>query len=186
MRDDFGRRFAQIVFAREHARFGIVDEQKVPFRDGLKQLSPKIGDPVVHGVAAHELHRRVHLRSDRALQRRLDVTKQKIGRALVRFGQFRIESREDVQVRNERFAIVHILRINARPEEGFPRHAFEAGEIDAARREQIDILLIEIVTHHRDDLRLREITGGESDISACAAEHAVYFSVRSFHSVVCD
>ena len=30
---DLGRRALQIVFAREHARLGVVDQQKIPFRE---------------------------------------------------------------------------------------------------------------------------------------------------------
>ena len=46
--------------------------------------------------------------------------------------------------------------------------------------------LLEVVAHDRDDSRLSEETGRKSDIGASPSEHAIDFSVWSFHSVVCD
>ena len=56
--DEFWPRLSADCFARKHARFGIVDQQEIPFRDGLQQFIAEIGDPVIHGVAADQLLRR--------------------------------------------------------------------------------------------------------------------------------
>ena len=66
-------------FAGKHARFAIVDQQKIPVADGRQQLVAKIVDPEIHGVAAGQAQV-VHLRAHAALQSRLDVAEQQIGR----------------------------------------------------------------------------------------------------------
>ena len=101
--------------------------------------------------------------------------------------QLRIEIREDVQVRAQRLAIVHIRRVLARPEEGLAaRDALQSGQIDIARTQQLRVLLREIVSHHGHDLHVREVARGERDICGRAAQHAIHFSVRRFHAVICD
>ena len=151
-----------------------------------QQLGAKIGDPVIHRVAAHQLELSVHLRSDGSLQRRLDIAHQQILRAAVRLRQFGIEIGEDVQLRDERLAVVHIVRVNAGPEERPARDALEAGQIDAARGEQIVVFLLEVVAHHRDDSGLCEKTRRKRDVRPRASEHPVDFPVWSLHTVVCD
>ena len=58
-------------------------------------------------------------------------------------------------------------------------------EIDLARFEEIDIFLREIVSHYRDDLHGCEVAGGKSDICGRASQHAVNFSMRRFHAIIC-
>ena len=60
------------------------------------------------------------------------------------------------------------------------------GEVDAARWQQFGVFVGEIVAHHGDDFRLRKKAGGERDVGAGAAQHAIDFSVRGFDSIVCD
>jgi hypothetical protein len=81
---DLGRGSLQVVFAREHARFAVVDEQKIPILDGLQQLVAKILDPVIHGVAARQAQA-VHLLAHAALQGGLNVAEQQVGRFLDSF-----------------------------------------------------------------------------------------------------
>ncbi len=109
----------------------------------------------------------VHLRAHAALQVGLDIAQKQVGRRAVRGGQFRIEIGEDVEVGAQGGAVVHIGRINARPEECLPAgNALEAFEIDLAGGEEIDVFLREIVADDGDDLDRREIAGGESNVSA--------------------
>jgi hypothetical protein len=45
-------------------------------------------------------------------------------------------------------------------------------------------LLREIFPDHADDFDLRVIRGGEGDVRARSAEHAVYFSMGRFNAVI--
>ena len=126
-----------------------------------------------------------HLPAHPFLQCGLNVAQQEVGRGSVRFGQLGTEIGEDVEIGAQGGAVVHIGRVDARPEEGLASgDALQAGEIDVARGQQIDILLREIVAHDGDDLHRGEIAGGQRDIGGGAAEHAVHFSMRRFHAVV--
>ena len=167
----------------EQARLAVVDQQEVPLLERFQQRRAEIVDPVIHGVAAGELDA-VHLRAHAALQVGLDVAEEQIGLGAIALGQLRIEIGEDVEVGAQRLAVVHVGRVLAGPEEGLAGHALQPVEIDLARGQEIDIFLREIVAHHADDFHVREIRGGERDVRACAAEHAVYFSMGRFHAVI--
>jgi hypothetical protein len=88
----------QVVLAGEHARLAVVDQQEVPIAHGLQQFRAIVANPVIHGVAARELQA-VHLRAHVALQRRLDIAQQQIGRRAVRYRQLGLEIGEHVEVR---------------------------------------------------------------------------------------
>jgi hypothetical protein len=86
---------------------------------------------------------------------------------LIAFGQLRIEIGEHVQIGAQRGAVVHIVGINAGPEECFAAlDALQAFQIDAAIGEQFLVFGGEVVAHHGDNLGLGKITGGQTDISA--------------------
>src|SRR5260370_10543084 len=79
---NLARGLAQVGLAREHARFVIVDQQKVPVLDGLKQIFPEIAYPEVHSIAAGQAQV-LHLVADAALQAGLDVPQQQVAGVLV-------------------------------------------------------------------------------------------------------
>ena len=146
----------------------------------------KIVDPVVHGVAAGELHA-VHLRAHAPLQRGLDVAEQEIRRGAVGFRQLGLEIGEDVEVGAQGGAVVHVGGVDAGPEEGLSAgDALQAVEIDFARGEEIEVFLREIVAHHGDDLDRGEIAGGERNVGGGSAQHAIDFAMRRFHAVIRD
>src|SRR6266567_143716 len=78
----------------------------------------------------------------------LDVAEEKVGLGAIAVGQLGIEIGEDVEVGAERLAIVHIGRIFSGPEEGLAGNAIEAGEVDLAGGEEVDIFLREILADH--------------------------------------
>src|ERR1035437_4534732 len=180
---DLGGGAAQVVFAREQAGFAVVAQQEVPLLQSLEQRRTEIVDPVVHGVAAGELDI-AHLVAHTALQIGLDVAQEEIRLGAVALRQPGIEIREDVEIGLQGLAIVHIGRVLTGPEEGLAGDAVEAGEIDLAGRQKIEVFLREVLADDADDFDLREIRGGEGDIRARSAEHAVYFSMRRFDAVI--
>ena len=122
--------------------------------------SRKSLDPIIHGVAARQA-KTVHLLAHAALQGGLDVAEQQVRRFLVAFRQLRIEVGEHVQIGAQRGAVVHIVRINARPEKCFASlHALQAFQIDAAVGQQFLVFGGEVVAHHGDDFGLGKIAGG--------------------------
>ena len=179
----FGGGAAQVVFAGKQAGFTIVDEQEVPLFEGLEQGGTKVVDPVVHRVAAGEPDV-LHLIADAALQVGLYVAQKEKRLAAIAFGQFGIEIGEDVEIGLQRLAVVHIGRVLTGPEEGLAGDAIETGEIDLAGRQEIDVFLREILADDADDFDLRKIRGGERNVGARSAEHAVNFSMRRFDAVI--
>ena len=143
----------------------------------------EIADPVIHGVAAGEADA-VHLRAHVALQLRLDIAEQQVGRRAIRFGQLGLEIGEHVEVGPQRGAVVHIGGVDAGPEEGFPGDALQSFEIDVARGAAGRILLREIVADDGHDFDIGEVAGRQRDIGGGAAQHAIDFPVRRFHAII--
>src|SRR6185436_4573512 len=85
---------AQVVLAGEHARFAVVDQQEIPFGDGLQQLVAMIGDPVIHRIASHQAQS-VHLRADGSLQLGLDISEQQVRLRAVGGRELGLEVGED-------------------------------------------------------------------------------------------
>src|ERR1035437_7402472 len=180
---NFGGGAAQVVLARKQAGFAVVDQQEVPLPESFQQRRAEIVDPAIHGVAAGELDV-THLPAHAALQIGLDVAQKEIRLGAVALRQLGIEIGENVEIGAQGLAIVHIGRVLAGPEKRLAGDAIEAGEIDLARRQKIDVFLGEIFAHDADDFDLRVIRGGKGDVRARSAEHAVYFSMRRFDAVI--
>src|SRR5262249_36420111 len=96
------------------------------------------------------------------------------------------EVREDVEIRLEGLAIIHVRRVFAGPEKGLALDSFQAFEIDIPALKKIRIFLCEIVADHGDDAGLGEIAGGKSDVSGSSSKHPGNFTVRGFDTVVRD
>ena len=146
----------EVGFAGEQAGFTVIDEEEVPARDGLDEFVTETGDPVVHGVATGNPQIRTHLFANRALQARLDVAEQEVGALLVGGRELRVEVGEDVEVCDQRFAIIHVLGVLAGPEEALAGDSFQTFQIDAARKEQVGVFLREIVADDSNNRGLRE------------------------------
>src|SRR5450759_2492076 len=174
---------AQVVFARKQAGFAVVDQQEVPLLESFQQRRAEIVDPVIHRVAAGELDV-AHLPAHAALQIGLDIAQEEIRLGAVALRQLGIEIGENVEIGPQGLAIVHIGRVLAGPEKRLAGDAIQAAEIDLAGRQKIDVFLREIFADDADDFNLREIRGGEGDVRARSAEHAVYFSMRRFDAVI--
>jgi len=142
-------------------------------------------NPVIHGVAAGQAHA-VHLRAHAALQRRLNVAQQQVRRLAVALRQLRVEVREHVQIRAQRSTVVHVARIDARPKKRFARRAFQPFKVDAAARQELFVLLREVVAHDTHDLYVREIARGQRDIGTRSAQGTVHAAMRRFNPVVRD
>lgn len=62
----------------------------------------------------------------------LDVAEQEVGALFVSGRELGIEVGEDVEVGDQRFAIIHVRGVLACPEEALAGDSFEAFQIDAA------------------------------------------------------
>ena len=121
-----------------------------------------------------------------ALQARLDVAEQEVGALLVGGRKLRVEVGEDVEVCDQRFAIIHVRGVLAGPEEALAGDSFQAFQIDAARKEKVGVFLREIVADDSNNRGLREKRGGKGDVGGGTAQHAIYFTVRGFNTVIRD
>ena len=74
---------------------------------------------------------------------------------------------EDVEVGAQRGPVVHVGRVDARPEESLAAgDALQSGEIDLSRRQKVDVFLREIVAHHGHNFHRREIGGRKAQYVA--------------------
>jgi len=182
--DDGGGLF-EVRFAGEHAGFAVVDEEEVPALEGFEQGGAGDVDPEIHGVAAGEAGL-LHLVADAFLEGGLDVAEEEVGGVFVGGGEFGVEVGEDVEVGDECGAVVHVVGVDALPEEGFAGDALEAFDADVAGGEEVDVGLGKVVADDADDVDGGEVGGREGDVSAGAAEHAVDGAVGGLNAVVCD
>ena len=97
------------------------------------------------------------------------------GESRVRRRQRRVKIREDVELGNERGALVHVLVVAAGPVEGFSGGAFQALQIDVLMLEDGHVFRCEVVADDGDHAHRREMAGGKREITGGAAEHAICF-----------
>src|SRR5271154_1137090 len=101
-----------------------------------------------------------HLAVDGFLQGGLNISKQKISRLRVLFGKTGVEVRENVQLGGQRFALVHVMRVDAGPEESLALDAFQTLKVNPAGGDEIVVLLPKVVPDDRHDVSLGEVAGG--------------------------
>ena len=94
-------------------------------------------------------------------QGRLDIAQQQIRRLLIAVRQFGPEVRKNVQVRPQGRAVIHIVGVNARPEERFAGRALKAGASGYITKESATEELVQAI---------RKIAGGGKYVSAELAE----------------
>ena len=94
--------------------------------------------------------------------------------------------REDVEVGNQRGALVHVLVVATGPIESFSSGAFQALQIDVLMLENGHIFRGEVVTDDSHQAHWREMAGGEREITGGAAQHAIVLAVRRLDSIERD
>ena len=151
--------------------------------DGFQQVRTMVGDPVVHGVTAYQADS-VHLAADVALERGLDITQKQVGLRAVRLRKLGIESGEDVEVGDQRCAVVHVVGIDSGPKEGLAGYPFQTLDIDPVGGERVEVWLGEIVTDDADNRDRRKIAGGQGAVGTCAAKDPVDLTVWCLESVI--
>ena len=107
-----------------------------------------------------------------------------IFRRTVLFRQARLELRENVQIRRQRYAIIQILRVASRPEETLAGSALQAFDVNRAAAENGFIGGAEIVADNGHQADRCEKPRGHGEIGGGAAERAVHLPVRAFQGVI--
>jgi hypothetical protein len=150
--------FLEIPVAGKHAGFAVVDQQEIPLGDGREQLGAKILDPEIHGVAAGEAQP-VHLRAHACAAARVGCCPGTSTDHACNCRDFGAEIGENVEIGDQRFAIVHVVGILACPEKRFSRNALETFQIDVLGTQELGVFGCEIVAYDRHQARFCEITG---------------------------
>src|ERR1700676_1279367 len=176
----------QIVFAGKLASLGVVDDQDVDVAQSFAELGVGALDPVVHGVQGDEFGLAFDLFKNVALQVGRDIGEEDVFGMTVFLGEFRFEVCENVEVGDQRGALVEILGIFTRPEKRFAGGAFEAFDVDGAAAENLRVDFSEIVADDSDQIDVREKAGGDGEVGGRTAQGAVYLSVRAFQSIECN
>ena len=143
-------------------------------------------DPQVHGVQRDEA-RALALPADVELQRGQDVRQEQDVGVLGRLRELGLEGLEDVEVGLERVARVHVLAVDAAPEERLA--ALDVLDVvgDHAAAVQDGVLVVaEVVADRPDDADVVEERRGEGEVDGGAAEHALAPAVRRLHGVEGD
>ena len=78
------------------------------------------------------------------------------------------------------------MTIAAAPAERFALRVFEAGEIDAALRERIELLNRVVVADHADELHRRLMTRARGEVHGRAAEDIVGAAEQGLDGIECD
>ena len=117
-----------------------------------------IVDPVIHGVAGHQLHIR-HLLAHAPLQHGIDVGQKQKLRVAIRVGNLGLERREHVQLGVVRLGLVQVLEIRTLPEEALARGVLNAARVDVARLEDGLLLGPKVLAHHGDHAHIGKEAG---------------------------
>src|SRR5207248_6443255 len=142
-------------------------------------------DPEIHRVAGNKL-RALDLRQDVELQSRVDVTEKDKWSAPELLGNLRSKIREDAEMGLERLSDIEIMPVPAAPPEGATFRVFEAGEIDTALGEGLQLLNRVIVPDHADELHLREMACRRREERRRPPEDVVGLTKRRLHGVESD
>ncbi len=97
-----------------------------------------------------------------------------------------LKIREDVEVGDQRGALVHVLVVASGPEEGFSGGAFQALQINVLALEDGHVFRREIIADDAHQAHRREMAGGQREIAGGAAQQAVVLAVRRFNSIERD
>src|SRR5882762_3392213 len=174
------------MFAGKLAGFGVVDHQNINVAQGFAELAVGALDPIVHRVHRDEFRRALDLMENVALEIGRDVGKKDEFRVTVFFRKARFEFREDVEVRDQCDALVEIFRIAAGPEEALPFLALQAFDVDRALFQDGFVFWIKVVADNADKIDVGKKTRGDGEVCGGAAEGALYLSIRTFESIVCN
>ena len=99
--------------------------------------------------------------------------------SLGRLRQLRVERLEDVEVGLERLARVHVLAVDAAPEERLAAlDVLDVVGVDVAAVQDGVLVVAEVVADRADDADLVEERRGEREVDGGAAEHALALAVR--------
>ncbi len=99
----------------------------------LAQILAVAADPVVHGVAADQLHL-LHAVAHARLQHRIDVGEKQIVGVVVFGGNLRLKRLENVELGIKRLGFVDVLAVLAGPVKGLPFRVLDATGVHAALR----------------------------------------------------
>jgi len=181
---DLARAGDDLALTGEELDLGVVENHAVDLGDRVDERLAGDVDPQVHRVQG-DPRRRLALPTDVELQDREDVgEKQDV--ALPRGPrQLRIERLEDVEVGLERLARVHVLAVDAAPEERLAAlDVLDVLGVDVAAVQDGVLVGAEVVADRADDANLVEERGGEREMDGSAAEHALAPAVRGLHGVI--
>ena len=142
-------------------------------------------DPVVHGVAAHQLHL-LHGVAHAGLQDGIDVgQKQEIG-VVVLSRNLRLKLLEDVELGVQRLRFVDVLAVFTGPVKGLAFRVLDAARVDAALVHHGFVLRGEVFADDGNHAHVGEVAGGKRKVSGRAAENLLALAVGSFQGIECD
>ncbi len=184
-RTDGGTGFDEAGEAGELAGFAIVQDEHVHALEQREEVVFGDVDPEIHRVGDDEFRAR-HLVEDVALQTRADVREEDVRRGVVSGGKRRGEVLEDVQLDAAGFAGVEIPHVFARPTEGFALRDLQAGEVDVAALEILEVRWWEVVADDADHVHRREKARTDRRVRSGAAEEIGVLFHRSFDGIERD
>src|SRR5262249_10535226 len=114
-----------------------------------------------------------------------DVGEEYVRRLAEFLRELGIKVSEDVELGDQRFALIEMLRILSCPEEALAGRALKAERVYFAAAEDGFVFFGEVVTGNADEIHVREEAGGYCEISCRAADNAVHLAVRAFNGVEC-
>ncbi len=175
--EDLACRRDDVRATGELAELAVVEDHAVDFAHDLDEGLARRLDPQVHGVHGDEAGVG-HLPAHPQLQLGLDVGEEKdIALARV-LRELRREVLEDAEPRLQRLARVHVPSVDRAPEERLAREALHVADVDAARREHLKVLRVEVIADRPDDAHVVKQARREREVDGGAAEHPLALAER--------
>ena len=183
---DLARARDELALAREELDLGVVEDHAVDLRDRRDERVAGDVDPEVHRVQRDEL-RPPHCRRTLSCSAGRMFARNSTSASLRGLRELGIEGLEDVEVRLERVARIHVVAVDAAPEERLATlDVLDVVGVDAARVQDRVLVVAEVVADGPHDADLVEERRGQREVHGGAAEHALASAVRRLHGIEGD
>jgi hypothetical protein len=142
-------------------------------------------DPVVHGIAHHQLGL-LHLFQNAELKLGIDVAEEEKTSRTEGVGQPRLKLGEHSEPGLQRLPALQIVGVFPLPAKALSRSALHTGPVNATRREPLQLVLGVILTDDSDYLHRMEDGTGDAEVHRRSAQRVGSLAERSKNRIQCD
>ena len=152
----------------------VIEDQEIDALEETLEFVTRNLDPEVHRVSDREGRSVAELIDHGVLVERVGVGEQVHRRGgFLRLGHGGLPGFEHIESDRERFAVVHVLHVFARPTKGLAVGEFDPLKVDVPLLEEIEVFDGEVVSHDGDHADRGKETGSDGGVGGGTAEQVL-------------